>query len=438
MKKKNSQTLVYIPMRADIVHPALINIIDKGADLGKVVVGLLTDEAICSYTRPPQLSYLERKKVLEYLKNIYKITPQNTLDCTQNLMRLKPHILLHGDDWKDGFQSQIRKKALKVLNKWGGKIIEIPYDKKNDHQKIYKIASQLGTSPEKRRITLRKLLSYKDITRIIEVHNALTGNIAEFSSYQSKGSIREFDAMWASSLTDSTIRAKPDIEAVDISSRVSTLNEIFEITTKPLIFDGDTGGKSEHLSFTIKSLERLGVSAIVIEDKVGLKKNSLFGNDVKQTQDDIKSFSHKVELAKKSQTTEEFMVIARIESLILEKGMKDAISRAKAYISAGADAILIHSKQKTPKEIFEFSKKYSRFGSNYPLFCVPTSYSKVKEDDLINNGFKAVIYANQLIRAAYPAMLKTAIKILENKRAHEAEDKLMTINEILNLIPGTR
>ena len=272
--KNNNNSLVYIPMRADIVHPALINIIEKGASFGSVIIGLLTDEAICSYTRPPQLSYSERMRVLNYLKNIDQIIPQHSLDCSDNLLKLKPHILLHGDDWKDGFQSQIRKKAIKVLSKWGGKIYEIPYDKNNDLSKINKISSYLGITPEKRRVTLRKLLAAKEITRVIEVHNALTGNIAEFAAYQAAGTIREFDAMWASSLTDATVRAKPDIEAVDISTRVSTLNEIFEVTTKPLIFDGDTGGKSEHLSFTIKSLERLGVSAIVIEDKVGLKKNS--------------------------------------------------------------------------------------------------------------------------------------------------------------------
>ena len=434
----NINKLVYIPMRADIIHPALINIINKGASLGKVIIGLLTDDAICSYTRPPQLSYEDRKKILECLKNIYKIIPQKSLDCCENLLKIKPNILLHGDDWKEGFQSQIRKKAVKLMKNWKGKIFEIPYDKNNNQSKINKITTNLGTTPEIRRVGLRKLLASKEITKIIEVHNALTGNIAEFSYCKSKGRVREFDAMWASSLTDSTVRAKPDIEAVDISSRVSTLNEIFESTTKPLIFDGDTGGKCEHLSFTIKSLERLGVSAIVIEDKAGLKKNSLFGNEVKQIQDDIKSFSHKIETAKKSQATEDFMIIARIESLILEKGMNDAIARAKAYINAGADAILIHSKQKTPKEVFEFSKKYNKFGSNYPLFCVPTSYSKVKESDLINNGFKAVIYANQLIRAAYPAMQKAAVNILEHKRAYESENNIMTINEILDLIPGTR
>ncbi len=438
MKKKNKSSSVYIPMRADIVHPALISIIEKGSSLGNVIIGLLTDEAICSYARPPQLAYNEREKVLKHIKNIDKIVPQDSLDCSENLIRLKPEILLHGDDWKNGFQSHIRKKVVKLLNEWGGKVFEIPYDKRNSLSKINRLSSQLGTTPEKRRVTLRKLLAAKDITRIIEVHSALTGNIAEFASFQSQGAVAEFDAMWGSSLTDSTIRAKPDIEAVDISTRISTINEIFEVTTKPMIFDGDTGGKPEHLAFTIKSLERLGVSAIVIEDKVGLKKNSLFGNDVEQIQDDIKNFSYKIELAKKNQTTEEFMVIARIESLILQKGMKDAIGRAKSYIDAGADAILIHSRSNTPNEVFEFAKKYKSFGANYPLFCVPTSYSKVKESQLIENGFKAVIYANHLIRASYPAMENTAAQILKYKRSYEAEKNLMSVKDILNLIPGTK
>lgn len=438
MKTKKDQIQVYIPMRGDIIHPAIINIIDEGAKLGEVTVGLLTDKAICQYTRPPQLNYNQRKKVIEAIRNVIKVIPQNSVDCSENILSIKPNLVLHGDDWKEGFQSSIRKKVIDILKAWNGKLHEIPYDKKTLPNIVNELSSSMGITSDKRLLTLRKLLDSKIITRIIEAHNGLTGTIAEYANYEKDGIIREFDCMWASSLTDATSRAKPDIEAVDLSLRMSTINEIFEVTTKPLIFDGDTGGKSEHLAFTIKSLERLGVSAIVIEDKKGLKKNSLLGIEVKQEQDSIENFSQKIALAKNSQNSEDFMIIARIESLILEKGMQDAINRAKAYIEYGADAILIHSRSNSPREIFNFSEQYYKKVLNKPLICVPSSYSQVKEEELISNGFKAVIYANQLLRAAYPAMQNIANTLLQNRRALEAEKKLMSIKEILELIPGTR
>lgn len=438
MNKEKKNKTVYIPMRGDVIHPAIINIIEKGAELGSVIIGLLTDEAICSYTRPPYLNYKEREKIIKSINYVEKVIPQNALDCSENILEIKPSIVLHGDDWKEGFQANIRKKVINILSKWNGEIFEIPYDKQHNQNKINKLTSFLGTTNEKRRVTLRKLLSSKKIIRIMEVHNGLTGSIVELVNHTENGISKEFDGMWASSLTDATVRAMPDIEAVDISTRIATINEIFEVTTKPLIFDGDTGGKPEHLSFTIKSLERLGVSAIVIEDKTGLKKNSLLGNDVSQTQDNVKNFSHKIKLAKESQNTEDFMVVARIESLILEKGMDDAICRAKSYIDAGADGILIHSKKKQPDEIFEFADAFRKFKIKRPLFCVPTSYSQVTEKQLADKGFKVVIYANQLIRAAYPAMQLVAKEILINDRAREAEKSLLSISKILNLIPGTR
>ena len=329
MKTEKIKVIVYIPMRGDILHPAIINVIDKGAKLGEVIVGLLTDQAICEYTRPPQLNYSEREKVIKAIRNVNKVIPQKNIDCSENILSIKPHIVLHGDDWKEGFQSSIRKKVIKILKKWNGKLYEVPYDKKTSRNLVNKLSSSLGITSDKRLQTLRKLLDSKLITRIIEAHNGLTGTIAEYANFEKDGITREFDCMWASSLTDATSRAKPDIEAVDLSLRMSTINEIFEVTTKPLIFDGDTGGKSEHLAFTIKSLERLGVSAIVIEDKKGLKKNSLLGIEVEQEQDSIENFSQKIALAKNSQNSEDFMIIARIESLILEKVCKTLLTELK-------------------------------------------------------------------------------------------------------------
>jgi phosphoenolpyruvate phosphomutase len=248
--------------------------------------------------------------------------------------------------------------------------------------------------------------------------------------------VKEFDGMWVSSLTDSTAKGKPDIEYVDITSRLNTIHHILEVTTKPIIVDGDTGGISEHFSLIVKSLERLGISAIIIEDKVGLKKNSLFGTEVEQRQDTIEDFSHKISSGKKAQVTNNFMVIARIESLILKKGVDDAIKRAKAYIGAGADAIMIHSKEKEPDEILEFCKRYNGMTNKVPLVAVPTTYNRITEKELSDAGVNIVIYGNHLLRSAYPAMVKTAETILKNGRSYEVDEFCMPIKNVLELIPG--
>ncbi|MBO7719334.1 MAG: phosphoenolpyruvate mutase, partial [Methanosphaera sp.] len=240
---------------------------------------------------------------------------------------------------------------------------------------------------------------------------------------------------WVSSLCDSTDRGKPDIELVDMTSRLRTINDIMEVTTKPIILDGDTGGEIEHFVFNVKTLERIGVSAVIIEDKIGLKKNSLFGTEVEQTQDTIEHFSLKISSAKKALTTDEFMIIARIESLILKQGMDDAIARAKAYVEAGADGIMIHSREKEPDEIFEFCEKFREFAPDLPLVVVPTSFNTVYEDEFARRGVNIVIYANHLIRSAYPAMMETAETILENNRCHEVDEKCLSIKKILTLIP---
>ncbi len=427
---------VYVGMSADLIHPGHLNILKEAAKLGDVYVGLLTDKAIASYKRLPYMSYEQRKVVVEALKGVKGVLPQDTLDYRPNLESLKPDFVVHGDDWKEGVQRQTRQQVIDTLAEWGGQLVEVGYTAGISSTQLNRALKEIGTTPDIRRARLRRLINAKDTVRIIEAHNGLTGLIAESVKVEVNGKTREFDGMWASSLTDSTVRGKPDIEAVDISSRIQNINDLMEVTTKPIIFDGDTGGRPEHFIYTVRTLERLGVSAIIIEDKIGLKKNSLFGTEVAQEQDTIEEFSHKIREGKKAQVTEDFMIIARIESLILGQGLEDALARAKGYIAAGADGIMIHSKEKTPDEILAFCAGYKKFPKTVPLVVVPTTYDTIYESELAAAGANVVIYANQLLRSAYPAMVDTAKSILTNQRAFECRGNLMSVKEILTLIPG--
>jgi phosphoenolpyruvate phosphomutase / 2-hydroxyethylphosphonate cytidylyltransferase len=426
---------VYVAMSADLIHPGHLNIIKRATQYGTVYVGLLTDEAIASYKRLPYLTYEQRSLIVQALKGVEEVIPQNTLDYRQNLRLLKPDFVIHGDDWKEGVQQETRKQVIDTLDEWGGKLIEFPYTQGISSTKLNQAVREIGTTPDIRRATLRRLISSKSIVRIIEAHNGLTGLIAEHAKETMNGKTQEFDGMWASSLTDSTVRGKPDIEAVDISTRLSNINDLLEVTTKPIIFDGDTGGKPEHFIYTVRTLERLGVSAVIIEDKVGLKQNSLFGTDVQQNQETIENFCYKIKAGKRAQVTDDFMIIARIESLILKAGMEDALTRAKAYIACGCDGIMIHSKEKTPLEILTFCNAYQQFEKKVPIVVVPSTYDTIYESELSAAGVKIVIYANQLLRSAYPAMINTARSILSNGRAYEARDNMMSIKEIITLIP---
>jgi len=433
------EKLVYVGMAADIVHPGHLNVIRKARELGRVMVGLLTDKAIASYKRLPYMTYEQRKAVVENIKGVDQVVPQETLDYVPNLRKYKPDYVVHGDDWREGVQKDVRQRVIEVLKEWGGQLIEIPYTKGISSTQIREALREIGGTPDVRRAKLRRLLNVKPLIRLIEVHSGLTGLIAETVKVETpNGGVREFDGMWASSLTGSVTKGKPDIEAVDTTSRITALSDVLETTTKPILYDGDTGGLPEHFQFTVRTLERLGISGVVIEDKIGLKKNSLFGTEVPQTQDSIENFCNKVRAGKLAQVTEDFMIIARIESLILGKGVEDAIQRAKAYIEAGADGILIHSKSKSPEEILEFCERCKRLRRRVPVFAVPTTYNTITEEELAAAGINAVIYANQLLRAAYPAMVRVAKIILEHRRAAEAEELLMPIKEILELIPGAR
>lgn len=433
MKKK----IVYIALTADSIHHGHMRLIEKGRQLGDIIIGLISDKAVAEYKRLPFLNFLQRKKILINLKGVKKVVPQNEWDYSNNVKKIKPDYLVHGDDWKVGYMSGIRKKVIKIMKSYGGKLIEIPYTKGISSAALIDNQNQISSTPDLRRGLLRRLLESKKIVRIIETHNPISAIIAENTYLEKKGRRLGFDGFWSSSLTDSTMMGKPDNESLDISMRLKGVDQIFDVTSKPLIFDGDTGGKIEHFESKIKTMERLGISSIIIEDKKGLKKNSLLSNTKSQIQEDIKIFSEKISTGKKAQLSSDFMIIARIESFILGKNLKDAIKRAHAYIDAGADGIMIHSKSNNPKEIFNFSKMFRKNYKDIPLISVPSSYNQVKEKELYENGFNIVIYANHLLRAAYPAMKEVAKNILSNSRSKEVDKKLLSIKEILNLIPGT-
>ena len=435
MSKNNLvKKIAYVGLSADILHKGHINILKTARKYGEVYVGLLTDQAIASYKNIPYLDYEKRKVILENIKYVKKVVPQYTLDYVENLNLIKPDYVIHGDDWKTGVQKETRNRVIEALKQWSGKLIEPKYTKDISSTLIKKEMSNLISSPENRISRLKRLFKSKDIIRILESHSPLTGMIIEKINIKKDNKTISFDGMWSSSLTDSATKGLPDNSSLSFSSRIVSLNDLMDVTTKPLVFDADNGGQIEHLPFLIRSLERSGVSAIIMEDKIGLKKNSLFKNQKDTKQDKPELFAKKIKKICSLRQCQDFMVIARIESFIVGKGLSDAINRAEIYAKAGADAILIHSKQKTPAEIFSFADKFKKSKYFVPLVCVPSTYSKVYEKDLIKKGFKLVIYANQLLRAAYPAMKQTARTILENQRAFEADKKIIPINEILNLV----
>ncbi len=429
---------VYVSLIADVLHSGHIKILNEANKYGEVIVGLLTDKACGELNDVPYLNYEQRKIVVENLKMIKEVISQKSASYKENLLKLKPKYVIHGDDWKYNYKRKYREEVIELLKEWGGELIEIPYSKEISEAKLKNEQTRIGITTGLRLSRLRQLIYAKPIVKIMEVHNAISALIVENKIVEKDNEILSFDGFWSSSLTDSTSKGKPDIEAVDLTARLNTINEIFEVTTKPLIFDADTGGKIEHFIFSIKSLERTGVSAVIIEDKTGLKKNSLFGNEVAQMQDSIENFCAKIKAGKKAQITKDFMIIARIESLILEKGLDDALNRAFAYVDAGADGIMIHSRKKEPDEIFEFVKEFRQKDKFTPIIVVPTSFNSVTTDEFAKRGVNVVIYANHMLRSAYPAMSKVTKMILENKRSLEAEPYCMPIKEILNLIPGTK
>ena len=426
---------IFMSMSTDVIHGGHINIIGKAAALGELTVGVLSDETVASYKRYPLLSCEERMKIVSAMQGVAHVVKQDGLSYRDVISRLKPDIVVHGDDWRTGIQQPIREETVRLLSEYGGELVEFPYTVNAEYDKLEANARLQLAMPDMRRARLKKLIGLKGLVTAIEAHSGITGLIAEKTTVVQEGKTYQFDAMWVSSLCDSTAKGKPDIELVDMTSRFRTIDDIMEVTTKPIIFDGDTGGLTEHFVYTVRSLERMGVSMVIIEDKTGLKKNSLFGTEVAQTQDTIENFSAKIRAGKKAQKTQDFMICARIESLILERGMDDALARAAAFVKAGADAIMIHSRKKDPAEIFEFLERFRAYDAVTPVVLVPTSFNSVTEDEFKKRGANVIIYANQLTRSGFPAMQKTAEMILTNHRAQEADAQCMSIKQIITLIP---
>lgn len=425
---------VYTCFCTDVIHEGHTNIIKEAAKYGDVIVGVLCDEAMVRFNRFPAVSFEERINMVKKIKGVKEVIIQNDIMYDEVIEKLRPDYVIHGDNWKSGFMKAVRDNVAALLEKYGGEIIDVPYTYSENVKRIDVRMKEKLSMPEYRRKRLKQLIGMRNIAKAIEVHNGITGLIAEKTVVEDGGQFDQFDAMWISSLCDSTAKGKPDIELVDMTSRFRTIDDVMEVTTKPIIFDGDTGGLVEHFVYTVRSLERMGVSAVIIEDKIGLKKNSLFGTEVEQTQDSIEHFCEKISAGKKVQLTGEFMIIARIESLILEQGMDDAICRARAYVKAGADGIMIHSRKKEPDEIFEFCRLFRSEDKDTPLVVVPTSFNSVTEAELAAHGVNIVIYANQLTRSAVPAMEQTAKDILKFHRAQEVDSRLMPIKDIISLI----
>lgn len=422
---------VFLSIGAEFIHGGHISIIEKAAELGELTIGILSDEAIMEYRGYPVLTYEERSKVISSIKGVSHVVKKDTLGYEKVIAELKPDYVVHGDKWNH----KTKERLLKLLDQYGGELVEFPHSDNQEYEYFDMRADQLRYMPEIRRGKLKRALQLLDRPlRVLEAHNGITGLIVENAKVESENGTKQFDAMWVSSLCDSTAKGKPDIELVDTTSRENTINEIMEVTTKPIILDGDTGGLIEHFVYKVKTLERMGVSAIIIEDKVGLKKNSLFGTDVEQTQDTIEHFCEKIRAGKEAQKTSDFMIIARIESLILKQGIEDAINRAFAYVQAGADGIMIHSKEKDPAEVFEFCDRFREKYEDVPIVVVPTTYNHITEEELGRHGVNIVIHANHLIRSAFPAMNKVAHTILENGRSFDVNDMCMPIKEILTLI----
>ena len=428
---KYNKKIVYVGLSADILHEGHINILKTAYQHGEVTVGLLTDQAIASYKKIPHLSFKQREIVLKNMKYVKRVIPQNTLDYRPNLNLLKPNFVIHGDDWKTGIQRYTRMQVIKTLKKWKGKLIEPKYTKNISSTEIRDQIYQVYKNKNNRTSFLKRLIKIKNIVRIVETHSPLASILAEKKKIITKNGIKEFDGFWSSSLTDSLLKGKPDNQALELTKRIAGIDDIMDVTSKPLIIDADNGGRVEHISYLVKTLERIGVSAMIIEDKKGLKRNSLFGNQSGVQQEYIKDFCKKIKEIKKSRISKDFLIIARIESLILNRGLNDAVKRANSYSKAGADLIMIHSKQKKPTEIFKFAKKFEKSRYAIPLVSVPTSYSKTYEKDLIKNGFKIVIYANHLLRASYYSMNKTLDSILKHERSFECEKNIEKVSKLL-------
>ena len=418
------EKIVYVGMSADIIHPGHLNILHEAQKYGRVIVGVLTDEAIASYKRLPYLNYEQRAMVVKDLKGVSEVIPQTTLDYRPNLEKIRPDYVVHGDDWKQGVQAKTRQDIIDKLAEWGGVVVDIPYTKGISSTMLNERLKEIGTTPDIRLKRLKRLLGAKKMVRICESHSGLTGLIIENTVVTVNNMKHEFDAMWAGSFTDSASKGKPDIDTVDLTTRLHELNDSLEVTTKPIVFDGLTGGEADRFVFAVRTLERLGISAIVIKDSLEKRHSAL---------EDIVVFCNKIQSGKHAQLTDDFMIIARCDSLIAGDSVRKAVERSMAYVKAGADGIMIHS-QDGPEQIRNFCMEFRKAEPKVPVFVMPSTYSEVYEDDIIKWGANAVIYANNLLRSSYPAMVNCAETILRNGRAFEADSICVAKEEIQRIV----
>lgn len=425
---------VYMCFSTDIIHSGHINIIQKAAQLGRVVAGVLCDRCVAIYEKYPLLPEQERVKILENITGIDRVVVQNDIYYDEVIRKLRPDYVVHGDNWRTGYQKPVRERVIETLKEWGGELVEFPYTSNETLATISQSLESRVGMPETRRQWLQYKMKSGEITRIMEAHDGLSALLVERTKVGQPGKESVYDGLWISSLCDSTVKGKPDTELVDLTARLQTVSQILDVTTKPIVFDMDTGGMLEHFVYNIATIEKAGVSAVIIEDKTGLKRNSLFGTSVEQNQESIGNFCEKIRAGKSVIKSGNFMLIARIESLILKQGLEDALARAMAYVEAGADGIMIHSKETSPQEVFAFCDQFRAVDPVTPIVAVPTTYCSVTEEELLARGVNMVIYANQLLRASYPMMEKTARSILEHHRALESEDMCMSIKHILSLI----
>ena len=425
MTDKKEKT-VYVGITGDMIHPGIINIIQQGAKYGRLIVGLLSNEAIATHKRIPYLTFEQRKAVIENIKGVSEVVPQEDWSYVPNLLKLKPDYIIHGDDWKTNYLKGIREEVFDVMKKIGGEVIEIPYTKGINSSQLFESTTNNGITAVQRLKSLRQLMNYKPIIRIMEANSGLSGLIIENLKIEKEDGIQRFDGIFIN-LLDSNPSGVSEQESSNFMLKLNTVTDILECTTRPIIYGGYTSDNYENITFTIEKLELMGISAIIIEDK--FKNTQELCNE--------EEFCLKIKEGKKAQINPDFMIIAGIEELILGKSMDDALKKALASIKAGADGILISSNQKNGDDIKEFCSKLRKENKNIPIVLIPTTYNQFTEKELGEWGANIIIYADYLKKVTYPAMKKCAETILKSERSLEVNEMCMPIKEILNLIPGT-
>ncbi len=403
---------VYVGMSADLVHPGHINLLREAASLGRVTVGLLTDRAISSYKRMPFLTFEQRRAVIEHIAFVTAVVPQDTLDYTDNLRLLRPDFVVHGDDWRNGVQAQTRRRVLDVLREWGGTLVEPPYTEGISSTALRMAAMDIGFAPGVRQRRLRRMLDCKPLVRVMQAHDGLSAHIVDRLEETTQGAPREYDAIWVDSLAGAPIRGKPDPLPFDLSSRLVTLHEILDATTKPLICNAGGAGHAAGVTAAVRTLERIGVSAIVIDTEVTDRRAVPAMAASAPPQDDMAAFIREIAAARDARVTPDFMIIARINDRTRDCGADRMMARAAAGVDAGADAVMCDSDPVNPDGIFDLCRRYRRLMNGHPLLVGLSGTEGLQEHDLASAGASMVVYTDTLLRAAREAMISAASQVL--------------------------